>query len=286
MTIKKRGLGRGLDALLGTAAATSTRENALQMLDIDQIERGQYQPRVDFDQQTLQELAHSIGTQGVMQPIMIRPRTGTDRYEIIAGERRWRAAQLAGLQQVPVVIKDVPDHAAMCMALIENIQREDLKPLETAYALERLIEEFDMTHQEAAKAIGCSRSMISNLLRLLELHDTVKEMLNRGELEMGHARALLSLNMPEQLTAAQIVAQQKLSVRETEAHIRALRNKPCAQQKKQATKKDPNTARLEDRLAEILGAKVIIKQADKGNGIVQICYNSLDELEGILAHIK
>ncbi len=284
MPAKKRGLGKGLDALLGTSPDISS-SGSLQTLSVDLIQRGQFQPRSNFDQEALEELADSIRAQGMVQPIIIRPLSESKKYEIIAGERRWRAAQIAGMYQVPVVIKDVPDQAAMCMALIENIQREDLNPLEEAHALERLIKEFEMTHEGIAGAVGRSRSAVSNLLRLLELTNEVKEMLKVGEVEMGHARALLALSGARQIEAARKVFRRGLSVRATEVLVRNLAEQANKKQKT-AIKADPNIIRLQIDLSERLGAKVTIKQQGKGKGILHINYNSLDELEGILDHIK
>jgi len=296
MSPKKR-LGRGLDALLSkpvseTAAVTGeTHSGGLRELPIDLLQRGQYQPRIDIRQDTLEDLANSIKAQGVVQPIVARPIgevKGTQRYEIVAGERRWRAAQMAGLQQIPAVVKDIPDEAAIAMALIENIQREDLNPLEEARALDRLIREFDLTHAEAAEAVGRSRAAVSNLLRLQELSDKVKPMLEARELEMGHARALLAIsNAVQQLDAARQVVKKGLSVRETERLVRSMLGKA-------GTKKAPKSAdagnadirRLEIEVSEKIGAKVSVNHTKKGSGKVVISYNSLDELDGILKHIK
>ena len=291
---KKRGLGRGLDALLGAtreaasdtppaperAAATPT-----QRLPVEQIQRGRYQPRRHFDEDKLRELADSITAQGMVQPIVVRPVDG-GRYEIIAGERRWRAAQLAGLAEVPVVVHEVDDQTAMAMALIENIQRDDLNPLEEASALHRLLDEFGLTHQLVAQAVGKSRTTVTNLLRLLELAPGVKELVEQGELEMGHARALLALkDEAVQLQAAREVARKGLSVRETEALVRRL-NDPPKKTTAAPAKEDPDIRRLLDDLTERLGARVTLKQGKGGKGRLEIAYNSLDELEGILAHIK
>lgn len=297
MSIKKRGLGRGLDALLGGAVreqspradasvtahspAEDARE-ALKNLPVDLIQRGKYQPRTHMDQQSLQELADSIRSQGVIQPIVVRP-VGGGGYEIIAGERRWRAAQLAGLQDIPAVVRDVPDQAAIAMALIENIQREDLNALEEAAALQRLIDEFDMTHQAAAEAVGRSRTAVSNLLRLLELDPEVKQHVERGALEMGHARALLALNGAKQREAAQRVLARGLSVRETEQLVRQLLSgKPAAPKKTL----DPDVRRLQDDLCERLGARVAIEYSAKGKGKLIIEYGNLEQLEGILEFFK
>ena len=301
MTKKKR-LGRGLDALLSkpvaeTAAVTGAPDEAdtgaegLKYIGVDLLQRGQYQPRVDMRQDTLEELAKSIQVQGVVQPIVARPlrKAGkTQRYEIIAGERRWRAAQLAGLQDIPAVIRDVPDESAIAMSLIENIQRENLNPLEEANALDRLIREFDLTHEEAAEAVGRSRASVSNLLRLLELSDKVKPMLEQRELDMGHARALLSItNKTQQFDAARQVVKGGLSVRATEQLVRRmLANEGTAKKKPATQEKDKDIQRLEMDMSDRLGAKVRIDHSKKGNGKLVISYNSLDELDGILKHIK
>ncbi|MEO1596635.1 MAG: ParB/RepB/Spo0J family partition protein [Pseudomonadota bacterium] len=297
MANKRKSLGRGLGALLGdaqrqapatsdaepsAAAAASQRE-----LPVDLLQRGQYQPRIDMRTESLEELASSILAQGIVQPIAVRPLAsgaGEQRYEIIAGERRWRAAQIAGLQSVPVVVHDVSDTAAVAMALIENIQREDLNPLEEARALSRLIHEFDMTHQQGAEAVGRSRAAVSNLLRLLDLADDVQSLVESRELDMGHARALLGVSDKRaQLELARQVVAKGLSVRETERRVREL-GKP----KKKApapAKRDPDVVRLETDLQEKLGASVAIRQSGPGKGALVISYTSLDELEGILEKI-
>lgn len=269
--------------------STTTRDQELARLPVDLLQRGKYQPRVDMHQDTLQDLADSIRAQGVIQPIVVRPLENSVagqplRYEIIAGERRWRAAQLAGLHEIPAVIRHIPDEAAVAMALIENIQRENLNPLEEARALERLIREFEMTHQTAAEAVGRSRAAVSNLLRLLELPDEVKTLVEKGELEMGHARALLGASTAKrQIELARIVAAKGLSVRETEALVRrAEQEQPQAP----APKADPNIKRLETDLAEKLGAKVQLQHSAKGSGKLIIAYHDLDQLDGILAHLN
>lgn len=296
MTKKKR-LGRGLDALLSkpvadTALASSSATedtSGLLQIPIDLLERGQYQPRDDMRQDSLEDLAKSIKAQGVVQPIVARPvnRSGqSQRYEIIAGERRWRAAQMAGLQEIPAVIRDVPDDAAIAMALIENIQREDLNPLEESRALDRLIREFDLTHQEAAEAVGRSRASVSNLLRLQELADKVKSMLESRQLEMGHARALLSIaDKTQQYDAARQVVKNGLSVRETEKLVRRTQT---GDTRKSSSPKPVNAdiLRLENDLKDKLGARVKIEHSGKGNGKLVIAYNTLDELDGILKHIR
>ena len=300
MSPKKR-LGRGLDALLskpvaenpvvaGDSEAAVADGDTLRELPVDLLQRGQYQPRVDMRQDSLEELAESIKAQGVVQPIVARPigRKGdSQRYEIIAGERRWRAAQMAGLSEIPAVVRDVPDEAAIAMALIENIQREDLNPLEESRALSRLIEEFDLTHAEAAEAVGRSRASVSNLLRLQDLSDKVQPMLEDRQIEMGHARALLALtNAGQQLKAAREVAAKGLSVRETERLVRRLQDGGKSKPTKQATTPNADIRRLEIEVSEKLGAKVKVDHTSKGTGKIVISYNSLDELDGILKHIK
>ena len=293
----------------GTASTATTATPApggggdeLAHLPLDVLQRGKYQPRVDMRQEALEELAISIRNQGLIQPIVVRPlqeagttsRSSTTRYEIIAGERRWRAAQIAGLKTIPAVIRRVPDEAAIAMALIENIQREDLNPLEEARALERLIAEFGLTHQQAADAVGRSRAAVSNLLRLLELAPEVSTMVEKRQLEMGHARALLGLaNRRQQIQLAEQVAREGLSVRVTEALVRKL-SAPAAAPAATSTgadsaashKTDPNVAALQQDLTERLGAKVLIQQGSGGKGKLIVSYNSLDELDGILGHIR
>ncbi|MDT8404098.1 ParB/RepB/Spo0J family partition protein [Sulfuriflexus sp.] len=290
MATRKRGLGRGLDALLGSAGNPATIEQAskesdLREIPVDLMQRGKYQPRVDMHTESLQELADSIRAQGVVQPIVVRP-IGGGKYEIIAGERRWRASQMAGLHEIPAVVRDVPDSAAIAMALIENIQREDLNPLEEAHALQRLIDEFEMTHQQASEAVGRSRAAVSNLLRLQELNEEVQRLLERGELGMGHARALLGLRGPAQTAAAQQVVKRALSVRETEHLVRRESEKVKRIKSAATTHIDPDIRRFQEDLSARLGARVQIQHGDKGKGKLSIQYNSLDELEGILGHIK
>ena len=292
MVGKRKTLGRGLDALLGTSSRGSQGPadgGELRHLAIDLLQRGQFQPRHDMRSESLQDLADSIRAQGVVQPIVVRPLAAQAgqprRYEIIAGERRWRAAQLAGLQEIPAVIRDVPDAAAVAMALIENIQRENLNPLEEAAALARLITDFEMTHQQAADAVGRSRAAVSNLLRLLELADDVKTMMEARKLEMGHARALLGLpTARQQVEAATAVASKGLSVRETEAMVRRMLKPQPAKPAKPA--QDPDIRALEGELGDKLGAKVQIQSSAGGKGKLVIAYNSLDELEGILGHFR
>jgi ParB family chromosome partitioning protein len=305
MIHKKPTLGRGLDVLLGqnlsrTAPATGTNGPAaapvpvgeeLARLPLDLLQRGKYQPRIDMRPETLQELADSIKAQGVVQPIVVRPIDSppaggqSQRYEIIAGERRWRAAQMAGLTEIPAVIRHIPDEAAIAVALIENIQRENLNPLEEARALERLINEFALTHQQAAEAVGRSRTGVTNLLRLLELAPEVADRVEKREIEMGHARALLALsNRKHQVEIAVLIVKKGLSVRDTEALVRRMQQSP-ASRVGEASPGDPNVNRLEQELAEKLGAKVAIQHSVGGKGKLVVSYNSLDELDGILAHI-
>jgi len=300
MSGKKPSLGRGLaelSPLLAKRAGAPSIDpppqagDRLASLPLDLLQRGKYQPRVDMRLETLSELADSIKSQGLVQPILVRPLGGrvpgeSQRYEIIAGERRWRAAQMAGLAEIPAVIRDVPDESAVSMALIENIQREDLNPLEEAGALLRLIDEFGLTHQAAAESVGRSRAAVSNLLRLMELADEVKEMLEQRRIEMGHARALLGLtSRRQQIEVAALVAKKALSVRETEALVRRLLA-PAASQESQPAAVDPDIHRLERELADKLGAKVMFRHTASGKGKLVVSYNSLDELEGILGHIQ
>ena len=301
MATKRPSLGRGLEALLGKPTAASDTDapapaprldEELARIPVDLLQRGRYQPRLDMRPESLQELADSIRAQGVVQPIVVRPLTAQRsgepvRYEIIAGERRWRAAQMAGLHEIPAVIRRVPDEAAVAMSLIENIQRENLNPLEEARALDRLIREFDMTHQTAADAVGRSRAAVSNLLRLLELADDVKTLVEERQLEMGHARALLGLAAGRQQSeVATLVARKGLSVRETEALVRRMTAQKGEAPEPEPERRDPNVDRLERSLAEKLGAKVQLQHSTKGRGKLVISYNSLDELDGILEHIQ
>ncbi|WP_263263640.1 ParB/RepB/Spo0J family partition protein [Pseudomonas sp. RIT-PI-S] len=290
MAVKKRGLGRGLDALLSgpTASALEAQavrldEKELQYLPLDVIQRGKYQPRRDMDPQALEELAQSIRSQGVMQPIVVRP-IGGGRFEIIAGERRWRASQQAGQERIPAMVREVPDETAIAMALIENIQREDLNPLEEAIALQRLQQEFQLTQQQVAEAVGKSRATVTNLLRLISLPEGIKTMLAHGDLEMGHARALLGLPEDRQLDGARHVVARGLTVRQTEALVRQWLN--TTEQPQAVPRLDPDITRLEQRLAERLGSAVQIRHGQKGKGQLVIRYNSLDELQGVLAHIR
>ncbi len=282
-TIRAKGLGRGLDALLA-GSDEPAHASALQTISIDRLKPGKYQPRTKLDETTLNELAASIREQGVVQPILVRPVDG-GRFEIIAGERRWRAAQRAGLQEVPALVKHVPDNAALALSLIENIQREDLNPLEEATGLQRLIDEFGLTHDAAAKAVGRSRSAVTNLLRLTQLAKPTQEYLLNGALEMGHARALLALSAAQQTATAARVVNGHLSVRETERLVFTLLN-PVQRAARRSSAGDADTRRLETELAERLGAKVKIDAGRKGTGRVVISYSSLAQLDGILARLK
>jgi ParB family chromosome partitioning protein len=283
MSIKKPKLGRGLDALLGSALGTTSGKDELKHVPVDLLQRGKYQPRTHMNQDALEELASSIKAQGVVQPIVVRP-IGAGRYEIVAGERRWRAAQMAGLHSVPALVRNVPDEAAIAIALIENIQRENLNPVEEATALQRLIDEFGMTHQQTAESVGRSRAAVTNLLRLLTLRTDVREMLEQGKMDMGHARALLALSGKAQSEAARQVVDRGLSVRETEQLVRRLLERP--HRPKTARRKDPDVRALEEKLSGKLGARVQLLQTSGAKGKLVIEYNSMDELDGILAHIK
>ena len=340
MAIKKKGLGKGLDALLGDAFGAASQQqsvntsavsqparglvsdlnqlsnraqqnpdiantqeqiedlsagqpvlkiNTLLEVPVEMCQRGKYQPRRDIDPTSLEELAASIRNQGVMQPIILRAIANDSAaeasYEIIAGERRWRAAQLAGLTTVPAVVKDVPDEAAMAMALVENLQREDLNVMEEAYALSRLNQEFDLTHQQVADIVGKSRAAVSNTLRLMSLHKDVKLLLENGDLEMGHARALLVLEGASQVAAAKEVVNRGLSVRQTEALVKGVQS-PKLSKSNQSSAEDPNISRLQNDLSETLGVPVAFNHSANGRGKLTIKYNSLDELDGILDHIK
>lgn len=277
-----RGLGRGLDALLGGDITEVAGNDALRNLKVGQLQPGKYQPRTQMDPESLQQLADSIRAQGIMQPILVRP-IGPDKYEIIAGERRWRAAQLAGLAEVPVLVREIADEAALAMSLIENIQRENLNPLEEAMGIKRLIDEFQMTHQLAAEAVGRSRTAVTNLLRLLNLAQPVQDLLMHGRIDMGHARALLSLSSAKQITVGEHIAQRGLSVREAEALVKRM-EQPA---RKPAEKKnDADVLRLQEELSETLGAQVKISAARGGAGTVSIRYHSLDQLDGLVALFK
>lgn len=303
MSAKKRGLGRGLDALLSSSKPAPSANNQqqatanpeqvsevvaeqskgeLQKLAIEFLQSGKYQPRKDMSEEALEELASSIRAQGIIQPIVVR-QIGADKYEIIAGERRWRAAQLAKLDAVPCIIKDVPDEAAVAIALIENIQREDLNAMEEAIALNRLLNEFELTHQQVAEAVGKSRTTVTNLLRLNNLNEDVKILLEHGDIEMGHARCLLALEGEAQSDAARLAVAKALTVRETEKLVRSILE-PAP--KKEVQEKDPDVKQLEQKLAENLGAKVEINYNKKGKGKLVISYTTLDELDGILSRIN
>ncbi|AVJ57213.1 chromosome partitioning protein ParB [Idiomarina sp. OT37-5b] len=296
MSAKKRGLGRGLDALLTSntanqqkhsqqsteAAEIAVDKGELQKLPIEQLKPGRYQPRKDMSPEALEDLAASVKAQGIIQPIVVRP-VADDQYEIIAGERRWRAAQLAKLDVVPCLIKEVADEAAVAIALIENIQREDLNAMEEATALQRLLDEFQMTHQDVAQAVGKSRTTVTNLLRLNNLEPGVKTLLERGDIDLGHAKLLLALQGEQQTDVAQQIVAKDLTVRESEKLVRKTLEPPKEQEKPQP---DPDIERLQTQLAETLGAKVAINHGRKGKGKVVINYTSLDELDGILSHIK
>lgn len=279
--VKLKGLGRGLDALLG-ADETKSVSGHPSTLQVSHMQPGRYQPRTRMDVDSLNELAQSISAQGLLQPILVRP-VGTDRYEIIAGERRWRAAQLAGLKEVPVLVRDIADEATLAVALIENIQREDLNPLEEALGLERLINEFGMTHEQAAGAVGRSRSAVSNLLRLINLSEGVRALLMEGQLEMGHGRALLALTESQQIVFARNIIAQGLSVRETEKKVQALQGNKTAKPKAGASR---DLIRLQDELSDHLGASVTLKTSGAGAGAITIRYHSLDQLEGLLQRLR
>jgi len=286
--MKKKRLGRGLGSLIGnldevTSSEIDDKANGMVELDIDRIQRGKFQPRQVFEPESLQELADSIRAQGIVQPIVVRPEG--KHFELVAGERRWRAAQLAGLQKVPAVIRELDSKSAAAIALIENIQREDLNPLEEAQAFLRLIEEFDLTHQQVADSVGRSRATVSNLLRLLDLAEPVKQQVNKGLLNMGHARALLALIRHDQVEIAKLVVNRGLSVRETELLVK----KTLAAETKVEVKPraiDPDIRRLENRISEKLGAGVKIKPGKKGSGQLVISFHSSAELDGILVHLS
>jgi ParB family chromosome partitioning protein len=300
MAPKNKGLGRGLDALLATSKSVADKEalssqndgmtrdadNDLKKIPIEFLRPGKYQPRKDMADEALEELAASIRSQGIIQPIVVR-QTDKNQYEIIAGERRWRAAQIARLDVVPCLIKNIADDAAIAVALIENIQREDLNSMEEAQALDRLMVEFDLTHQQVADAVGKSRATVSNLLRLNGLETAVKTLLEHGDIDMGHARALLSLSGVEQQNIAKIVAEKGLTVRETERLVKKTQEEPVSTAPaSQAKVIDPDVKRLATSLAERLGAAVKIDHNQNGKGKVTISFNDLDQLEGILSHIR
>lgn len=280
---KLKGLGRGLDSLLAGDMGSVGEADSLRMLKVDQLQVGKYQPRSQMDQASLATLADSIKAQGIMQPILVRQIVG-ERYEIIAGERRWRASKLAGLHEVPVLVRDIPDESALAMALIENIQREDLNPLEEAAGIKRLIDEFAMTHQTAADAVGRSRTAVTNLLRLLNLTAPVQAMLMRSEIDMGHARALLGLDGAKQVMAAQQIVGKKFSVREAEQLVKRLSAPPQKASAKPSIDKD--VLRLQESLAERLGASVQIQASKSGAGTVKIRYTNLDQLDDIINKLQ
>ncbi len=279
---KPKGLGRGLDALLAANQDDEAEKGELQALATEALQPGKYQPRTRMDPGSLEELAASIKAQGVMQPILVRP-IGDNSYEIIAGERRWRAAQIAGLAEVPCLVREIPDEAALAMSLIENIQREDLNPLEEAGGIQRLIDEFAMTHQQAADAVGRSRPAASNLLRLLNLARPVQELLMAGDIDMGHARALLPLDGASQIQLANVVAARQLSVRDTERLVQQTLN---PRPKKAAAPVDRDLLRLEEEVADSIGATVKIKASRKGAGEISIRFGSLDQLDGLLGRLR
>lgn len=294
MNAKRQSLGKGLDALLGMEAesdlnvtdssTTQPGDGQLRELAVEFLQRGKYQPRRDINAEALEELASSIRSQGVMQPLVVRQVAG-EKYEIIAGERRWRAAQQAGLNKVPVIVREVSDEAAIAMALIENIQREDLNAMEECLALLRLQEEFQLTQQQVAKAVGKSRSAVTNLMRLASLQPDVQKLLERGDLELGHAKCLLALEGAVQVNAARTVAGVNMTVRQTEALVKKLQSadsaKPAA-----AISNSPDIKHLEEQISEKIGAPVQIQHSAKGKGKLIFKYNSVDELDGILAHLK
>ncbi|SEL58122.1 ParB/RepB/Spo0J family partition protein [Nitrosovibrio tenuis] len=278
--MKVKGLGRGLDALLAGNQESAQAGESLQNLSVPLLQPGKYQPRTHMDKESLAELAESIKSQGIMQPILVRP-VPAGRYEIIAGERRWRAAQLAGLAEVPALIREVPDEAALAMSLIENIQRENLNPLEEAMGIQRLIKEFGMTHQAASQVLGSSRSTVSNLLRLLNLPAPVQDLLMQGKIDMGHSRALLSLPVAKQIETAHLVAHKQLSVRETERLVHRIEHPASRKHPKQ----DRDLLRLQENISARLGAQVAIKPGKTGKGSIVIHYHSLEQLDGILSRL-
>lgn len=293
MATKKRGLGRGLESLLASSEAEKTLHEGpiegetVQQIELTRLKRGQYQPRRNISPESLDELSQSIAAQGIIQPIIVRPQ-GRNHFEIIAGERRFQAAAQVGLKKVPVIVRQIPDQTAMALALIENIQRQDLTALEEAFALQRLIAEFDLTHQEAADAIGRSRAAVSNLLRLLDLSPEVKEMLEAGALEMGHARALLAVSGTDQQMLANTIVQEQMSVRQAEQLIKSFLARAGAAPKPtpQTERIDPNIRQLQDDLSSRLSTKVMFRHHSKGNGQLVIHYHSLDQLDGILRKIR
>jgi ParB family chromosome partitioning protein len=307
---KTRGLGKGLNELLASALGNHTAaiqnvtetpagdlkedhstpqttqfSDGLKVLRIEKLHPGPFQPRLSINNESLEQLAESIKVQGILQPIVVRQKGKNDEYEIVAGERRWRAAQLAGLFEIPVIIKEIPDQIALAIALVENIQRENLNPIEEAKALKRLADEMELTHQQVSEAVGKSRSFVTNLIRLLSLNDEVQSLLEQGDLEMGHARALLSLKGGLQSQVAKTVVGRKLSVRETERLVQKLQG-DTPKKAKPTHVSDPNIDRLVEDLTDKLGSRVMIRHGQRGHGMLVIHYNNVDELEGILAHIK
>jgi len=286
--VQKPGLGRGLDMLLSSAAKSSDDSNKgseFKKLAVEKIFKGEYQPRLSIDPDALQELAESIKAQGLVQPVVVRRIEGGN-YELIAGERRWRASQIAGLHTIPAIIRDIPDQAAAAMSLIENIQREDLNPLEEALAMSRLISDFGLTHQQTAESVGRSRTSVTNLLRLIDLEEKTKDLLDKRQLDMGHARALLALNGQLQIETAEKVAKNQLSVRETERLVKKLNITDEEKAQAGPPEKALEVLKLEESISKKLGAKVEIQYNTKGKGKLVVEYNSLDELDGILEHIR
>jgi len=281
----KPGLGRGLDMLLSSATNESDKDSELKKLPVEKINKGEYQPRLSIDPDALQDLAESIKAQGLVQPVVVRRIEGGN-YELIAGERRWRAAQMAGLHTIPAIIRDIPDQAAAAMSLIENIQREDLNPLEEALAMSRLISDFGLTHQQTAESVGRSRASVTNLLRLIDLQEKTKELLGKRQLDMGHARALLALEGQLQIETAQKVAKNQLSVRETERLVKKINSTDGDKSKTTPPQKALEVLKLEESISDKLGAKVNIQYNTKGKGKLIVEYNNLDELDGILEHIR
>jgi len=289
---KKKPLGRNLDALLGKTRAAAEKASpggelaGLKELPLDVIEPGRYQPRSAMDPDRLQELADSIREQGLVQPVVVRPLAKKGRYELIAGERRWRACRMAGMETIPALVREIADEATLALALIENIQREDLNPLEEAVALRRLIDEFGLTHEQAARSVGRSRTSVTNLLRLLELAPEVREMVDSRQIDMGHARAILTLERPDQIRAARQVVDQDLSVRQTEALVRRMRDGEVGSKKARPAPKSADIQRLEQELTETLCAPVSVRHGSSGKGQVTIKYTSLDELDGLLERFR
>jgi ParB family chromosome partitioning protein len=285
--VKKPGLGRGLDMLLSSSSqdTDSNNDTELKHLPVEKITKGEYQPRLSIDPDALQELAESIKAQGLVQPVVVR-RLDAGNYELIAGERRWRASQIAGLHTIPAIVRDIPDQAAAAMSLIENIQREDLNALEEAIAMNRLISDFGLTHQQTAESVGRSRTAVSNLLRLLDLEEATKELLDTRKIDMGHARALLALSGTQQVETAHKIAKAQMSVRETEKLVKRLLASDESTKNKAPVKKALEVQKLEENLSQTLGANVNIQYNTKGKGKLVIEYNNLDELDGILEHIK